>query len=153
MLLGADALKIVRDNALFIRLNQRHPPSGKCGAAADMGIGHGFEDDTVSRGGHGRHHTHHRRMGAKRRDDVFRFWRPAVLGKPASARHAPVVRKGTGVIGDVVSMFAGDSLDVSGDQHALADIGCRRGVEPEFSAAIDGVACATEGCRHRLHGR
>ncbi|MNY09280.1 hypothetical protein D3C86_1421900 [compost metagenome] len=153
MLLGADALEIIRDNAVLIRFHQRHPPTGKGGAAADVGIGDGFEDDTVARRGHRRHYTHHRRMGAKRRDDVFRFRRPAVLGKPASARHAPAVGEGAGVIGDVVGMLTGDGLDVPGDQPALADIRCSRRVQPQFGAAVDGVACAAEGRRCRFQGQ
>ncbi|MNS78879.1 hypothetical protein D3C72_1125130 [compost metagenome] len=117
MLLGADALEIIRDNAVLIRFHQRHPPTGK------------------------------------RRDDVFRFRRPAVLGKPANARHAPAVGEGAGVIGDVVGMLTGDGLDVPGDQPALADIRCRRRVQPEFGAAVDGVACAAEGRRCRFQGQ
>ena len=153
VLLGADAFEIIRDNAVLIRLHQRHPPAGKGGAAADVGIGDGFEDDAVARRGHRRHHAHHRRMGAKRRNDVFRLRRPAILGKPANARHAPVVGKRAGIIGNVLGMLSGHRLDVPGDQHALPDIRRSGGVQPEFGAGVDGVARAAEGGRCRLHGQ
>ncbi|MNL47564.1 hypothetical protein D3C87_1703580 [compost metagenome] len=151
MLLGANALEIIGDNAFLIHFHQCHPPSGKGGAAADMGIGEGFENDTVARRGHCRYHTHHRSMGAKRRNDVFRFRRPAILGKPANARHAPVVGKGAGVVGNFERMLSRHGLDVFADQRALPDIGSSCGVQAEFGAGVHRVARAAECRCRRFH--